>query len=186
MWSSLGWERTNAAGATTARDRQRREGEAGHASLSSRSSGRVGRHGDAPPEPPCAPIFSGGTRAPLNLIRDEATLRVEPAKSGDSVVLDGRPIGTGPSRTRTTSGLHRVETFDGGTPVYATELTLRPGEERAVAAPSRGLSWGWYAGGAAVLVGGATLGYFLLREDSPGRVGSAGTLNPQRIDVPSR
>ena len=122
----------------------------------------------------------------LSLVRDEATLRVQPGKSGDSVVLDGRPLGVGPSRTRTTSGPHRVEIFDGGTPVYATELTLRPGEERSVAAPSRGLSWGWYAGGAAVLAGGATLGYFLLREDAPGRVGSAGTLNPQRIDVPSR
>jgi hypothetical protein len=120
------------------------------------------------------------------LVRDEATLRVEAAKSGDAVVLDGKPIGRGTVRTRTTSGSHRIEIFDGGTQVYTTELTLRPGEERGLAAPSRGLSWGWYAGGAAALVGGATLGYLLLREDTPGRVGSPGTLNPQRIDVPSR
>ena len=102
------------------------------------------------------------------------------------MVLDRRPIGRGPPRTRTTSGSHRLEIFDGATSVYATELTLRPGEERGLAAPSRGISWGWDAGGAAVLVGGATLGYFLLREDAPVRFGSAGTLNPQRIDVPSR
>ncbi len=130
--------------------------------------------------------FGETSQAFLNLKPDIARLLVTRVPADAVVLLDGRLVGRGNFAGDVRAGARRLEIKSAGEVSFATDLFLRPGERRNVPVPDRSSSLGWWLGVGAVVVGGAvTAAVLVSRDEPPGSVGVAGSLNPNRVSVPA-
>jgi hypothetical protein len=123
----------------------------------------------------------------FRLRRDAAFLSVKGVNAGSEVLLDGRRLARGDFEGKVRTGPRRLEVRRGEALVYSTEINLRPGERRSVFVDDRGSNWGYWAAGGLALVAAAVTSALLLsqEESAPDSVGTAGTLNPNRVSVPA-
>ncbi len=131
--------------------------------------------------------FGEITRTTLDLRPDIARLLVTGVADDADVLLDGRAMARGNFEGDVRAGTRRLEIKSDDEVRFATDLFLRPGERRTVTAPERSSRLGWWVALGAVAVGGAVSAAVLLnRDDPPGSIGAAGSLNPNRVSVPVR
>lgn len=131
--------------------------------------------------------FGETSRTTLDLRPDVARLLVTGVADDADVLLDGRAVARGNFNGDVRAGTRRLEIKSDDEVRFATDLFLRPGERRTVAAPERSSRLGWWVALGAVAVGGAVSAAVLLnRDDPPGSIGAAGSLNPNRVSVPVR
>jgi hypothetical protein len=131
----------------------------------------------------------GAPEVPLDLklekVIHEGRISVT-AHPGDSIALDGKPVGTGKWEGAAASGGHLLRVTAKDMKPYETEVTLQDKEVRTLTVtldPDPSLkkpvpAWIFIAGGSALLAGAVVGGYFLFRPDpepavvTPGNLGS--------------
>jgi PEGA domain len=98
------------------------------------------------------------------------TVRLEPethaahllvlVEPGATVTIDDASATQGRFDGKVASGVHRVVVTESGKTTYRAEVDLKDGETRSV-------PWAWIAGGAVVVVAGATVGGYFLFKGQP-------------------
>jgi len=112
------------------------------------------------------------------------------AGKGDSIALDGHFVGLSTFDGAVPSGPHRLKVTAAGSKAFETRVMVEDDRTRAMdvvlePAPSESgfPTWAWVAGGAALLAGAATVGYFALKsDDPPPDSGSTGTLGRVELE----
>jgi hypothetical protein len=135
--------------------------------------------------------FEGGASATVRvtLQPEEHTGRlVVSAQTGDSIQLDGDPVGTTRWEGVVRSGDHAIRVTAPHAAPYAATVAVRDKETREVGVTlqreSGGSStWLWVAGAAVLVAGAAVGGYFLFRPQDTQTPPTVGTIPPGTITV---
>jgi hypothetical protein len=140
--------------------------------------------------------IAGGTATKLDVTLKaevhEGRLRIV-AGPGDSIRVDGRPLGTGQWEGKLTSGIHAVQVSAEGKLPYQSDVGIEDGQLSNVrvtleskGSPERASApvWPWIAGGAAALAGLSVGAYFLFRPRDEGPTPPIdGSLDPGSIPL---
>jgi hypothetical protein len=112
-----------------------------------------------------------------------ARLSVTSSGARDVIAIDGKVVGSGHFQGSLAAGEHRVHVTAEGKKPFDARIELSPGGQRsmeiALEDERKMPLWPWIAGGAALALGAAVGGYFLLRPDNSADevpVGKLGTV----------
>jgi PEGA domain-containing protein len=110
------------------------------------------------------------------------------ARSGDTIAVDGAPVGLGTWTGLLPPGPHSVRVTEPDSSPFESEVVIEERQTRSIdvtlrPAPraARLPAWAWIAGGTVLAAGAVTAGYFAFRSSEPLAAilvrGSAGTVN---------
>lgn len=113
------------------------------------------------------------------------------ASKGDSIALDGRFVALTSFDGAVASGTHALRVTASGARAYEARVRIEDDRTRAidvvlepVAVTSGVPAWVWLAGGAVLVAGATTAGYFALRSSEPSDSTKTGSI--ARVDFPLR
>lgn len=106
------------------------------------------------------------------------------AHAEDTIVIDGKPVGSGRWEGPVKSGGHTLRVTARGMRPYQSEVMVQDNETRSVdvgldpeAKPASSNTWLWIAGGVALAAGAGVGGYFLFRPKDETTPPVAGTMD---------